>query len=70
MFSSLGSLNFCVCKSCSVDENMDSNWNRPTGLKDDLSLNGLFSKGALEWMVSSEGPDLIPCKISRILPFL
>ena len=40
----LGALYFCFCKECSTDENNDSSWNSPIGLKLEFSLNDLCSK--------------------------
>ena len=49
-FFFLGSLYFCLCKSCSIEQNMDSSWNGPPALKDHLSLKALCSKGTPGWV--------------------
>ena len=54
-FFFLGSLYFCLYKSCSIKEKMDSSWNDPTRLQDDLSLKDLCSKGPPDGMSVSEG---------------
>ena len=38
-----------------MHENNDSSWNCPTGLKDDLSLNDLYSEGLPRSMSSPVG---------------